>query len=249
MLFSACRPAVGIRQVLAPDNFGMRNLTTCTLNAAPKNGSSVDVNLGIPVADSARVRGRTQFLMAAEKEENAENHGTPDAKKEWKAALSEYTTARRGSLAKKKAQQRLMHAMTALLEVPLVDGKALEAEMIRKEKDLLIVFYAPWCPQSQNFVIHDGNGIPQKAPLEIFYRNIRDSGASETLKVLRFDVSVVVDIPSGFDVKTIPAIYMASADGRKVPYTDGQVSSASLVNFIEKNSLNTNEIGPVKRLF
>merc|ERR1719235_573299 len=150
---------------------------------------------------------------------------------------------------RKKAHQRLIHAMTALLEVPLVDGKSLEAEIAKKEKDVLIVFYAPWCPHSQNFVIHDGNGVPQRAPLEIFNRNIHDSGASETLKVVRFDVSVVVDIPAGFEVKTVPTIYMASADGRKVPYKESQVSSASLVNFIEKNSLNTNEIGPVRRLF
>eukprot|EP00746_Dinoflagellata_sp_MGD_P008935 gnl/MRDRNA2_/MRDRNA2_117974_c0_seq1.p1 gnl/MRDRNA2_/MRDRNA2_117974_c0~~gnl/MRDRNA2_/MRDRNA2_117974_c0_seq1.p1 ORF type:complete len:256 (+),score=73.13 gnl/MRDRNA2_/MRDRNA2_117974_c0_seq1:103-870(+) len=245
-LFSSVGFAAGVRQSPAAENFAPIDLLTCKLDAAKNYSSSDALYLATPSADSPFV---TKFLMAAEKEEDAQKHASPDAKKEWKDALHAYSTARRGSVARKQAKQKLMHAASAMLEVPLVDGKSLQAEMAKKEKDLLIVFYAPWCPQSQTFVIHDGNGVPQQAPLEIFNRNIRDSGAGETLSVLRFDVSVVVDIPSGFEVKTVPTIYMASADGRKVPYKDGQVSSASLVHFIEKNSLNTNEIGPVRRLF
>jgi thiol-disulfide isomerase/thioredoxin len=247
VLFSTCKAIanIGFRQTPALQNFALRDLQNCTLDAALNSSFDGDLNLAAPLADSA---GVTQFLKAAEKEEDAQNYGAPGAKKEWKTALREYKTARRGSMEKKKAKQRLMHAMTALLEVPLVNSKSLEAEIAKKEKDLLVVFYAPWCSASQSFVIHDGNGAPQQAPLEIFNRNIRDSGAGETLSVIRFDVSVVADIPSGFKVKTVPTIYMVSADGRKVRYTDGQVSSASLVHFIEKNSLNTNEIGAVKRL-
>merc|ERR1719321_1817227 len=101
--------------------------------------------------------------------------------------------------------------MTAMLEVPVVDTKGLNAMVEKKEKDLLVVFYAPWCPHCQSFVLHDGKGSPEDAPLEVFNRDMKARGANATLEVLRFDTQADQNVPEGFDVKYIPTIYLAAA--------------------------------------
>merc|ERR1719460_1569174 len=143
----------------------------------------------------------------------------------------------------KKSQARLMGAMEAMLQVPSVDKAKLEAN----KKDALVVFYAPWCPHCQTFVLHNGKGNPEEAPLEIFYKNIKASGADKTLDVVRFDVSQnrEAGLPAGFEVKHIPTIYMAAADGKKTMFQGQHVDSATLVDFIEKNSANTKKIGAI----
>merc|ERR1719158_712946 len=116
-----------------------------------------------------------------------------------------------------------------------------------KKKDALVVFYAPCCPHCQSFVIHNGKGNPEEAPLEVFYKNIKAAKADKTLDIVRFDVSAdrEAGLPKGFQVQHIPTIYMAAADGKKVVFSGNQVDSATLVDFIEKNSANTKKIGAV----
>merc|ERR1719460_1558012 len=140
----------------------------------------------------------------------------------------------------KKSQARLMGAMEAMLQVPSVDKAKLEAN----KKDALVVFYAPWCPHCQTFVLHNGKGNPEEAPLEVFYRDIKASGADKTLDIVSFDVSAnrEAGLPKGFEVQHIPTIYMAAADGKKTKFSGAQVYALSLVDFIEKNSANTKKI-------
>merc|ERR1719460_2658227 len=140
----------------------------------------------------------------------------------------------------KKSQARLMGAMEAMLQVPSVDKAKLEAN----KKDALVVFYAPWCPHCQTFVLHNGKGNPEEAPLEVFNKKIKAAGADKTLDVVRFDVAEnrEAGLPKGFKVQHIPTIYMASADGKKTVFSGNQVDSATLVDFIEKSSANTKKI-------
>merc|ERR1719487_1681145 len=130
-----------------------------------------------------------------------------------------------------------------MLQVPSVDKAKLEAN----KKDALVVFYAPWCPHCQTFVLHNGKGNPEEAPLEIFYKNIKSAGADKTLDVVRFDVSAdrEAGLPAGFQVQHIPTIYMAAADGTKTVFSGNHVDSATLVDFIEKSSANTKKIGTI----
>merc|ERR1719428_2563684 len=110
----------------------------------------------------------------------------------------------------KASQERLMAAMSAMLQVPNVNGAALTSMVEKKEKDLLVVFYAPWCPHCQSYVLHDGKGSPEDAPLEVFNREMQASGANATLKILRYDTAADQNLPNGFDVKYIPTIYVAA---------------------------------------
>jgi len=146
------------------------------------------------------------------------------------------------------ATNNLMAAMETLLEVPSADASMLEQVAGGKSgKDALVVFYAPWCPHCQTFVLHNGKGNPEEAPLEIFYKNIKASGADKTLDVVRFDVAAnrEAGLPKDFQVQHIPTIYMASADGKKTVFSGAQVDSATLVAFIEKNSAKTKKIGAI----
>merc|ERR550537_1426160 len=144
----------------------------------------------------------------------------------------------------KKSQARLMGAMEAMLQVPSVDTAKLNGMVDAKKKDALVVFYAPWCPHCQTFVLHNGKGNPEEAPLEVFYKNIKGAKADETLNVVRFDVAAnrEAGLPTGFQVQHIPTIYMAAADGTKTAFSGNHVDSATLVDFIEKNSAKTKKI-------
>merc|ERR1719379_1716719 len=147
----------------------------------------------------------------------------------------------------KKSQEKLLSAMNNMLQVPAADTAKLNSMVDAKKKDVLVVFYAPWCPHCQTFVLHNGKGNPEEAPLETFYKSIKAAGADKTLDVVRFDVAAnrEAGLPKGFEVQHIPTIYMASADGKKTMFKGAHVDSATLVDFIEKNSANTKKIGAV----
>merc|ERR1719321_1883380 len=99
---------------------------------------------------------------------------------EMAAAMEEYKTTQAEMQA---ASDRLMLAMEAMLEVKKVDKAELTTMIEKGDKDTLIVFYAPWCPHCQRYVLHDGQGDPEKAPLEVFNQEMESRGAKDTLNV------------------------------------------------------------------
>merc|ERR1719440_693813 len=133
------------------------------------------------------------------------------------------------------AQSKLMTAMDALLEVPSVDVATLENVANGKTgKDTLVVFYAPWCPHCQTFVLHDGKGNPTKAPLEEFRRDLAEADATKNVNVMRADVTKTGQkLPAAFPVQSIPSVYWVSKDGKESKYEGDPHSLVDLKKFVQ----------------
>lgn len=167
---------------------------------------------------------------------------TDAEREELKKAMEEYKTSQ---AAMQKSSQRMMKAMEAMLEVPAMDKDKLTAMMDKKDKDTFVVFYAPWCPHCQSFVLHDGKGNPEKAPLEVFNQEMKSRGASKTLNVVRWDVDAHRDVPSEFKVQYIPTMYLVAADGTATQFKGNPGKSEEIVKFIEDKSSKTKKIEPL----
>mmetsp|Transcript_50980 Transcript_50980/g.116052 ORF Transcript_50980/g.116052 Transcript_50980/m.116052 type:complete len:212 (+) Transcript_50980:74-709(+) len=118
-----------------------------------------------------------------------------------------------------KVSAKAYKANLALLTTPQVNGTQLSEMTTKAEKDTLVVFFAPWCPHCQQYVLHDKNGDPTKAPLDVFRGELEADGSLKHLDVVSYDTAAHGrEIPSGFNVQYIPTVYMAAKDGRKTPY-------------------------------
>lgn len=175
---------------------------------------------------------------------NSAEQPTKEEKTELKSAIEDYKKAQ---TTMKQAQARLLSAMTAMLEVPQVDGKALTDLIDSKEKDVFVVFYAPWCGHCQQFVIHDGKGNPEKAPLEVFNREVQKA-AGKTLKIVRFDVQQdKASIPSQFTIQAIPTIMLIPAGGSQVQFKGNHQELEQLKQFIEAHAAKTKGLSDKKQ--
>lgn len=158
---------------------------------------------------------------------------------EFKAAIQEYKDQKSKY---KSAEGRLMNAMEHLLRVPSVDGPGLEGLLKGKRQDTLVVFYAPWCPHCQSFVLHDKQGDPTKAPLEVLYKKIQENDASKSTNVVRFDIQKSGGvqgkaIPSAFELEGIPTVFFVGGEGMKVSKFAGDPhDSAALFDFVVAQS-------------
>mmetsp|Transcript_2398 Transcript_2398/g.5981 ORF Transcript_2398/g.5981 Transcript_2398/m.5981 type:complete len:204 (+) Transcript_2398:52-663(+) len=95
-----------------------------------------------------------------------------------------------------------------------VDATSLTSLVDAKTEDILIAFYAPWCPHCRNFVMFDDNENPEKALVEILNQEIiLEKGP----KVVKFDVTKS-EVPAQFTVRGIPTVYLSLKSGAAVQY-------------------------------
>jgi len=109
--------------------------------------------------------------------------------------------------------------------VEAVDGASLTSMLAND--DVFVVFYAPWCPHCQTYVMHDEAGNAENAPIENLNKHLKNG-----VKVVKFDVDAHQP-PAGFDVKYIPTMYFANKDV-KVKYEADPMDFDAVEEFTSK---------------
>jgi len=156
------------------------------------------------------------------------------------AEITKFVDAVKDARTKKQefmlAQAKLMAAMEGLLEVPAADRLFLaKAANGASGKDSLIVFYAPWCPHCQKFVLHDAKGNPRNAPLEVLRRDMAKDSKTKNIVVARADTTKIGSvIPSAFEVVGIPTMYFVSRLGQPVKFTGSSHDSTAVMAFVQR---------------
>jgi thiol-disulfide isomerase/thioredoxin len=128
----------------------------------------------------------------------------------------------------KAAEAELQVALEDMLETPLVN----QAQLAEKvgQKDLLVVFYAPWCGHCQRFVLHDGTGNPDNAPLEKINKEL----SGDDLEILRFDVTAS-EAPVDMPVQYIPTVYLQTKAGVVHMFSGDPAAPDALKDFYDAN--------------
>jgi len=133
-----------------------------------------------------------------------------------------------------KAMAKVSTSLDSLLAVPTADAKSLAALAKGDGKDTLVVFYAPWCPHCQTFVMHDNRGNPLGAPLESLRRDLKANKSTKDVEVVRADITKVGKLPVEFKVKGIPTVYLATKKGKAIQYAGNPHDTKALTSFVEK---------------
>eukprot|EP00928_Gymnodinium_smaydae_P041861 TRINITY_DN28276_c0_g1_i1.p1 TRINITY_DN28276_c0_g1~~TRINITY_DN28276_c0_g1_i1.p1 ORF type:complete len:266 (-),score=54.21 TRINITY_DN28276_c0_g1_i1:93-827(-) len=101
-----------------------------------------------------------------------------------------------------------------------VDAQSLR-ELVQ-EADVLVTFYAPWCPHCQAFLINEG--APLKGIAEEF------SQMPGAPKVAVFDTAAHA-VPSDLNVEFIPTVYLMKKNGDRIEFTKDPLEIAALKSF------------------
>eukprot|EP00929_Paragymnodinium_shiwhaense_P089933 TRINITY_DN5013_c0_g1_i1.p1 TRINITY_DN5013_c0_g1~~TRINITY_DN5013_c0_g1_i1.p1 ORF type:complete len:233 (-),score=84.73 TRINITY_DN5013_c0_g1_i1:237-935(-) len=135
------------------------------------------------------------------------------------------------------AQTQLFQAMEAMLEVKALGAGDLDKVAKGSGKDTFVVFYAPWCPHCQRFVLHDGNGNPSKAPLELLRKDLQADKATSAVEVARVNVDQTGwdTLPKQFVVQGVPTMYFVKGDGAAARYGGNPQDVAQLKAFVSGN--------------
>jgi len=196
---------------------------------APAVATSLTCPLDLPVSNLALASDETLETTGDKVVDSPQ-----DKQKVLQEALSDYKVKKQ---AYKLATAKLMAAMEALLAVPSADTAMLEKVATGKSgKDSLVVFYAPWCPHCQTFVLHDQQGNPANAPLEVLRKDLAKAEKTKDLDVIRADVTVVgKTIPKDFAVQAIPTVYFVNKQGKEIQFNGNPHSEEALKAFINEH--------------
>eukprot|EP00746_Dinoflagellata_sp_MGD_P165781 gnl/MRDRNA2_/MRDRNA2_95260_c0_seq1.p1 gnl/MRDRNA2_/MRDRNA2_95260_c0~~gnl/MRDRNA2_/MRDRNA2_95260_c0_seq1.p1 ORF type:complete len:228 (+),score=57.54 gnl/MRDRNA2_/MRDRNA2_95260_c0_seq1:112-795(+) len=105
-------------------------------------------------------------------------------------------------------------------EVQSVDTSGLEA-LVEKE-DVLVVFYAPWCPHCQHFI------MTEDAPIERLSKQLEGKA-----KVVKFDITAN-QAPTGYQVEVIPTMYFANKNV-KIKYDGDPEDFGAVEKIVSEN--------------
>mmetsp|Transcript_55594 Transcript_55594/g.120017 ORF Transcript_55594/g.120017 Transcript_55594/m.120017 type:complete len:212 (-) Transcript_55594:28-663(-) len=106
--------------------------------------------------------------------------------------------------------------------VQAVDGDSLTQLLETRERNILIAFYAPWCPHCKEFVLEGA-----RPPIEILNEELQKLGGPQ---VVKFDVTAG-KIPSGFKMEFVPTVFLQRTDGVRLVYTGQPKELDHLVEF------------------
>jgi len=225
--------ALSLKVPLSPTGNALNSSVLCRLSDTAPSSFPLGFSLANDEVLNFVAANGTQQSPNATSEESA----LVEKRETLKQAMNAYKSQK---VKFQAAQTKLMAAMESLLEVPSIDQTVLQTLVQNQKvpswsgkKGNLVVFYAPWCPHCQTFVLHDGNGNPEKAPLEEVRRLLLSKGVG----VARYDVQKNgQQIPVPFMVQAIPTIYFVNPSGKAVPFTGNPADVLKLRNFIEAQS-------------
>jgi thiol-disulfide isomerase/thioredoxin len=208
------------------------------LKTSDENGSSSDdfgvcqIPKSLPVTSLALANDDALDVSAGKSSSSPDQKDLAQKRATLQAATLQY---KQKKVEYQRATNNLMSAMEALLEVPSAGaadlGKVAEG---KTGKDTLLVFYAPWCMHCQRFVLHDGQGNPTNAPLEVLRRDFAKSASTSNVAIMRADVTKLgqAGIPQKFPVQAIPTVFFVNAKGITEQFKGNPHDVAKLKGFV-----------------
>jgi thiol-disulfide isomerase/thioredoxin len=82
------------------------------------------------------------------------------------------------------------------------------------KQDLLIIFYASWCPHCQTYVLHDATGNSKSTPALALNAELSKIGGPQ---VVLYDAEAH-KVPKNFEVSYVPTLYSVTRDGKRSKY-------------------------------